>query len=136
MNYFAYLILIVFSVSCIELAIATEVEPTQSVTEVKVNAEKNKEKDTATKAETRQPKLAKNIVTIESKVTGSQEQPKVLYIMPWQGINNPITVKDKEMQLMLPKVQPIYPKIFKQQVRAFAAEQTQKSVQQTDSRKN
>ena len=28
-------------------------------------------------------KTEKKTLTIESKVTGSQEQPKVLYIMPW-----------------------------------------------------
>ena len=48
-------------------------------------------------------------LTIESKITGSQEQPKVLYIMPWQGITNPITIKDKEMQLTLPNFKPIHP---------------------------
>jgi hypothetical protein len=65
------------------------------------------------------------ILTIESKVTGSQEQPKVLYIMPWQGITNPITIKDKEVQLTMPKFQPINPKMFKKEVRDFAANQAQ-----------
>jgi len=68
---------------------------------------------------------SQQILTIESKVTGSQEQPKVLYIMPWQGITNPITIKDKEMQLTLPKFQPINPKIFKKEVRDFAVNQAQ-----------
>ncbi len=65
----------------------------------------------------------KPILTIESKVTGSQEQPKVLYIMPWQGITNPITIKDKETHLTLPNFQPINPKTFKKEVRDFAANQ-------------
>jgi hypothetical protein len=63
-------------------------------------------------------------VTIESKITGSQEQPKVLYIMPWQGNTNQITITDKEMQLTLPSFKPIHPKAFKQEVRNFALNQT------------
>ena len=62
-------------------------------------------------------------MTIESKVTGSQEQPKVLYIMPWQGIANPISIKDKKTQLAMPEFKPINPKTFKKEVREFAAEQ-------------
>jgi len=77
-------------------------------------------------------KIAKKTLTIESKVTGSQEQPKVLYIMPWQGIANPISIKDKKTQLAMPKFKPINPKTFKKEVRNFAAEQTKKlSVKST-----
>ena len=67
----------------------------------------------------------KQTLMIESKVTGSQEQPKVLYIMPWQGITHPITISDKGMQLTLPNFQPINPKTFKKEVRDFAANQAQ-----------
>lgn len=63
-------------------------------------------------------------VTIESTVKGSQEQPKVLYIMPWQGISQPITVKDKEIHLTLPNFKPINPKHFRQEVRDFARQQS------------
>ncbi|UAL44980.1 hypothetical protein K8B83_09315 [Shewanella inventionis] len=59
-------------------------------------------------------------VVIESQVTGSQEQPKVLYIMPWQGITSPIDINNKDMRLTLPEFKPINPKAFKQQVRDFA----------------
>jgi len=72
------------------------------------------------------PKLKKKVkqtLTIESKVTGSQEQPKVLYIMPWQGITRPITITDKDMELSLPAFQPINPKTFKKEVRDFANNQ-------------
>ena len=69
-------------------------------------------------------------LTFESKITGSQEQPKVLYIMPWQGITNPITIKDKEMRLTLPSFKPIHPKQFKKEVRDFAAKQS--PLQQTE----
>lgn len=63
-------------------------------------------------------------VVIESQVTGSQEQPKVLYITPWQGINQPIVIEDKAMQITLPTFAPINPKLFQQEVQAFALEQT------------
>ena len=59
-------------------------------------------------------------VVIQSQVTGSQEQPKVLYIMPWQGINNPIDINNEGMRLTLPEFRPINPKLFRQQVRDFA----------------
>lgn len=31
-----------------------------------------------------QPTIAEEIITLESTVVGSQEQPKVLYIIPWK----------------------------------------------------
>jgi hypothetical protein len=71
-------------------------------------------------------KIAAKTLTIESKVTGSQEQPKVLYIMPWQGIANPITIKDQKTQLTMPEFKPINPKIFRKEVRDFTAEQANK----------
>ncbi len=72
--------------------------------------------------ETSSEKVKKTVV-IESKVTGSQEQPKVLYIMPWQGIANPIIIKDQKTQLIMPEFKPINPKKFRKEVRDFAAAQ-------------
>jgi hypothetical protein len=72
------------------------------------------EKQQAVKPESSKP------VVIQSQVTGSQEQPKVLYIMPWQGISNPIDINNKGMRLSLPEFRPINPKVFRQQVRDFA----------------
>jgi len=71
-------------------------------------------------------KTGQKILTIESKVTGSQEQPKVLYIMPWQGIANPITINDQKTELTMPQFKPINPKIFKKEVRNFVAGQASK----------
>ncbi|MCL1099202.1 hypothetical protein [Shewanella gelidii] len=68
---------------------------------------------------------SKKPVVIESQVKGSQEQPKVLYIMPWQGITNPIALSDKEMQVQLPDFRPIHPKSFQQQVSEFNEQQAQ-----------
>ena len=62
-------------------------------------------------------------VTINSKIKGSQQQPKVLYIMPWQGIKTPIVVKGKAMHLTLPSFKPINPKVFKQQISDFNKQQ-------------
>ncbi|WP_434940479.1 hypothetical protein ACRWQN_08750 [Shewanella sp. HL-SH8] len=64
---------------------------------------------------------ANKSVLIESRVTGSQEQPKVLYIMPWQGITNPISVDNNDMKFALPQFKPIHPKVFQQQIRDFSA---------------
>jgi hypothetical protein len=72
-------------------------------------------------------KTGQKTLTIESKVTGSQEQPKVLYIMPWQGIANPIIINDKKTQLAMPEFKPINPRFFKKEVREFAAEQASKA---------
>ncbi|UJF21185.1 hypothetical protein [Shewanella sp. OMA3-2] len=105
-----YLVAMLFSVSAMAagkidanaqttVTKSTQAEPTQKISAAKTN----------------QP------VLIESKVTGSQEQPKVLYIMPWQGITNPISVDNNDMKLALPQFKPIHPKVFQQQVRDFTA---------------
>jgi hypothetical protein len=75
--------------------------------------------DDSEKQQAVKPASSKPVV-IQSQVTGSQEQPKVLYIMPWQGINNPIDINNKGMRLTLPEFRPINPKVFRQQVRNFA----------------
>lgn len=72
---------------------------------------------------TQQTTQANKPVVIKSQVTGSQEQPKVLYIMPWQGITTPIEINNKDMRLTLPEFKPINPKAFRQQVRDFASSQ-------------
>ena len=59
-------------------------------------------------------------LVIESQVKGSQEQPNVIYIMPWQGVDQVIEVKGKKRTINLPHFKPINPKLFKQQVRFFA----------------
>jgi len=74
-------------------------------------------------SEAKKNKKTSQAVVINSKIKGSQQQPKVLYIMPWQGIKSPIVVKGKEMQLTLPQFTPINPKVFKQQVSDFTKQQ-------------
>jgi hypothetical protein len=74
-------------------------------------------------SEVKNNKKTLQTVTINSKIKGSQQQPKVLYIMPWQGIKTPIVVKGKAMHLTLPSFKPINPKVFKKQVSDFNKQQ-------------
>jgi formylmethanofuran dehydrogenase subunit D len=62
----------------------------------------------------------KGPLVIQSQVKGSQEQPNVIYIMPWQGIDNPITINNNKRSITLPTFKPINPKVFKAQVARFA----------------
>lgn len=62
-------------------------------------------------------------IVIQSQVKGSQEQPNVIYVMPWQGVEQIIEVKGKERTIKLPTFSPIHPKAFKEQVRIYAKKQ-------------
>lgn len=62
-------------------------------------------------------------LVIESQVKGSQEQPKVIYILPWQGISKPININKEQGKTVLPTFEPINPKQFRKQVRAYHQEQ-------------
>lgn len=56
---------------------------------------------------------------IESQVQGSQEQPKVLYITPWQELASVVDIDDPELAIRLPAFKPITAKTFKQKVQAY-----------------
>lgn len=58
-------------------------------------------------------------LVIESQVKGSQEQPNVIYIMPWQGIEEPIMIEGNKQKISLPNFKPINPKVFKKQAALF-----------------
>lgn len=58
-------------------------------------------------------------VIIQSQVKGSQEQPKVIYIMPWQGIDKPISITKHQRDRVLPTFKPINPALFRKQVDHF-----------------
>ncbi len=62
-------------------------------------------------------------VMIESQVKGSQEQPNVIYIMPWQGISQPVSINDNQQQVVLPQFKPINPKTFKKQLSRYYQQQ-------------
>ncbi|QBF81355.1 hypothetical protein EXU30_00575 [Shewanella maritima] len=63
-----------------------------------------------------QTKASGKTIVIESQVTGTSEQPKVIYIMPWQGIDQAIRVEGAQSQIQLPQFRPINPKQFQQRV--------------------
>lgn len=62
---------------------------------------------------------------IESQVQGSQEQPKVLYITPWQELASVVDIDDPELAIRLPAFKPIMAKTFKQKVQAYYREQAE-----------
>ena len=62
---------------------------------------------------------------IESQVQGSQEQPKVLYITPWQELASVVDIDDPELAIRLPAFKPIMAKTFKQKVQAYYIEQAE-----------
>lgn len=60
-----------------------------------------------------------NPLMIESTIQGSQVQPNVIYITPWQELDTPIEIDEKVLMITLPKFKPINPKDFKQQVKQY-----------------
>jgi len=72
-----------------------------------------------TKVKKLKPKIIKAPLVIESQVKGSQEQPKVIYITPWQSNDKSISIKVTQQQYLLPSFKPINPKKFREQVSAY-----------------
>ncbi len=111
----------VFSVNKVFADEAKASSKVNSVTDKQAVTKINEAKSTATKST--QVKSAKAPVIIRSQVKGSQEQPNVIYILPWQGVNKVIEVEGKQRTIKLPKFQPINPRKFKQQVKQFSLQQ-------------
>lgn len=61
-------------------------------------------------------KKAKKPYVIESLVQGSQEQPKVIYVTPWQVNEKKVFIKAQKPQVKLPKLAPINPTEFKKRL--------------------
>lgn len=60
---------------------------------------------------------AEDIVTFESTITGSQEQPKVIYIVPWQPPKGPAQMSQSIDNLVMQDLlQPIDRDTFLRQV--------------------
>ncbi|WP_028117452.1 hypothetical protein [Ferrimonas senticii] len=55
-------------------------------------------------------------VLIESQVTGSTAQPKVTYIIPWQGTGEPIEVTGGDQAIVVPRWQPLNPTEFRKRL--------------------
>ncbi|MCI2284451.1 hypothetical protein L3081_14975 [Colwellia sp. MSW7] len=79
------------------------------------------------------PFSKKTPVIIETQVKGSQEQPNVIYIMPWQGTEKPVIIEGNNSKITMPNFKPINPKEFKKQTTTFyklAVKNTNKTVNQ------
>jgi len=111
----------VFSVNKVFADEAKASSKVNSVTDKQAVTKINEAKSTATKST--QVKSSKAPVIIRSQVKGSQEQPNVIYILPWQGVNKVIEVEGKQRTIKLPEFQPINPRKFKQQVKQFSLQQ-------------
>lgn len=98
----------------ITLALTALILLTQTVNATEAAALVNSNKTSNVNAKKVEPLI------IQSQVKGSQEQPNVIYIMPWQGVDQIIEVKGKARTIKLPHFKPINPKVFKEQVRFFA----------------
>lgn len=98
----------------IKFALTALILLTQAVKATEAIALVNQNKTSNVKANKVEPLI------IQSQVKGSQEQPNVIYIMPWQGVDQVIEVKGKTRTIKLPHFSPINPKVFKEQVRFFA----------------
>ncbi|MCJ8319406.1 MAG: hypothetical protein MJK12_07220 [Colwellia sp.] len=84
----------------------TEVNNQESKTIKKVQTEKKIENKSTT-------------IVINSQVKGTQEQPKVLYVMPWQGTKKPIVIDSNNQTIVMPKFKPINPKEFKEEISRY-----------------
>jgi len=81
--------------------------------------------------------LSKKVpLVINSQVKGSQEQPNIIYIMPWQGIENPIRIEGNMHKISLPHFKPINPKLFRKQARLFYKENSSKQEQISSNKEN
>jgi viroplasmin and RNaseH domain-containing protein len=56
---------------------------------------------------------------IETQVQGTQEQPNVIYITPWQDSSDDVKVNKKILTVSLPALTPLNPKTFKKRLMSF-----------------
>ena len=61
-------------------------------------------------------KQTKTLYIIETRVQGSQEQPNVIYITPWQENEKAVSIQGQSLRVLLPQLAPINPKYFKKQL--------------------
>ena len=61
-------------------------------------------------------KQTKTPYIIETRVQGSQEQPNVIYITPWQENEKAVSIQGQSLRVLLPQLAPINPKYFKKQL--------------------
>ncbi|MGJ8693672.1 MAG: hypothetical protein ACSHW0_14490 [Thalassotalea sp.] len=61
----------------------------------------------------------KTAYVIETLVQGSQEQPNVIYITPWQEQEKTVTIEGQSLQISLPELTPVNPKAFKKKLHRY-----------------
>lgn len=104
-------ILVMVLIALMTLASASVTVLAQGFTQE--DAQENIQENATSNAVNRSP------LVIESQVKGSQEQPNVIYIMPWQGIENPVIIEGGKQKINMPHFKPINPKQFKQKSSDF-----------------
>lgn len=70
------------------------------------------------------PKQTKTPYIIETRVQGSQEQPNVIYITPWQENEKAVSIQGQSLRVLLPQLAPINPKNFKKKLYNYYQKQT------------
>lgn len=114
-------------------AAESQITPTQKSATVEKSATAEKNTTANKSAKTDKITTANQApLVIKSQVKGSQEQPNVIYITPWQGIDNPISIDGDTQKIVLPHFKPINPKSFKQQARLFHKESSIQSEKQKE----
>lgn len=79
----------------------------------------NNQQQTQSNPATSNKKAVKSPYIIETLVQGSQEQPNVIYITPWQDNQKAVSIQGQSLQVLLPTLTPVNPKIFKQQLNNY-----------------
>jgi hypothetical protein len=78
----------------------------------------------AMKESQKQQEITKTSYVIETRVQGSQEQPKVIYIMPWQENDEAVSIQEQLLQVSLPQLAPVNPKHFKNKLTTYYQKKT------------
>lgn len=84
---------------------------------------KNDKEITSAKPKPIKQKISKTPYVIETLVQGSQEQPKVIYVMPWQENNKAVSIQEQSLEVSLPQLAPINPKRFKNKLANYYQKQ-------------
>ena len=96
-------------ISCVFSVLAEETETHKTALSVKQEQVK--------------PKVTKTPYVIETLVQGSQEQPNVIYITPWQENEKAVSIQGQSLHVSLPQLAPVNPKNFKKQLNNYYQKQ-------------
>lgn len=79
-------------------------------------------------AETSRKTSTKTAYIIETQVQGTQEQPNVIYITPWQVDEQSVEVDEKILEINLAEIKPVSPENFKRKVQFFHLNKTEHKI--------